>query len=806
MKKTPLFLILFLSTIFYSHSQNITISGYITDEKNGETLISASVFESFSKKGAVSNSFGYYSITIPKGQVDILFSYVGYTDNIKNFTLTKDTVINIKLQEETLLNEITVLGNKKELGVQGSQMSAIDVPITQIKSVPALFGETDVLKALQLLPGVKAGMEGSAGIYVRGGGPDENLFLLDGVPLYNVNHLGGFLSVFDADAIKDVTFYKGSFPARFSGRLSSVVDITMKDGNNKKLHGNVSVGLISSKINLEGPLFNDKTTFNISARRTYFDILLQPFLKIAAAQEGAQNVSAGYYFYDFNAKISHKFSDNDRLFFSAYLGDDGVYSTTNQSYNFTGNTSYDKFNMNMKWGNSIAALRWNHVINNKLFMNTSATYTRYRYFVKIGTESGINSTSQNSYTNTSVGYNSGIEDITGKVDFEYSPNTNNEIKFGANLTNHTFRPGVQVYKLDEKTGSDIQKMDTTIGDKNVYSNEFIAYIEDNIKLGQFFKANLGLNYSTYWVQGKFYQSLQPRISTNLMINHNLSFKAGYAYMNQYIHLLSNNNISLPTDLWVPVTKRIDPMNSHQVSAGFFYELNKIADLSVEGYYKSMNNLIEYNDGASFIGSSTGWEDKVSMGRGWGYGVEFLAQRSFGKTTGWIGYTWSKSERLFDRPEQVLNNGNVFPAKYDRRHDFSVVVSHKFSDRFDLAGTWVFSTGNAGTLALQNYQNVNIKDNYWYNSALPYINARNNFRLPDYHRLDIGMNFHKQKKHGIRTWNFSIYNLYNHQNPFYIYTKTDYKYNYYTGDYVTTKKLMQVSLFTIIPSISYSYKF
>jgi hypothetical protein len=812
MKKLKVFCSLLFLFTGITHAQNHTISGYITDEKSGETLISASVFDSKSNKGVVTNPYGYYSLTIPKGNASIQYSYIGFSAQKRSINLTKDTVINIRLTDATELKEVTVVGNRKELGVHGSQMSAIEVPIAQIKAVPALFGETDILKALQLLPGVKAGTEGTSGMYVRGGGPDENLFLLDGVPLYNVNHLGGFFSVFNADAVKNVTFYKGSFPARFSGRLSSVVDIRMKDGDNKKLHGNVSVGIISSKFNLEGPVFDDKTTFNISARRTYFDLLLQPILKLTAAQQGVENMSAGYYFYDVNAKISHKFSDKDRLYVSAYMGDDAVYSNVRQNYmNYQSTTSSDWMKMDMKWGNAIAALRWNHIINNKLFMNTTATYTRYRYFVSIGTESEFKSPAQQTHNTTTLGYNSGIEDLSAKVDFDYSPTPNHDIKFGGNITNHTFRPGVQVFKMVEEQNNTTQKMDTTIGDKNVNSNELIMYAEDNISLGSFVKANIGLNFSNYLVQGKFYPSFQPRLSANILLSDKLSLKLGYAYMNQYIHLLSSNNISLPTDLWVPVTKRIDPMNSHQVSAGVFYELLNIADLSVEGYYKSMNNLIEYKDGASFMGSSTGWEDKVSMGRGWGYGVEFLAQRSFGKTTGWVGYTWSKSERLFDRTGEILNNGIVFPAKYDRRHDISIVVSHKFSARFDLAGTWVFSTGNAATLALQNYQSTNSLQDSWYNnSSVPYINSRNNFRYPNYHRLDLGMNFHRQKKHGIRTWNFSIYNAYNQLNPFFVYPTTEYKYHYnpQTGESTESyqKKLKQVSIFTIIPSISYSYKF
>jgi hypothetical protein len=478
--------------------------------------------------------------------------------------------------------------------------------------------------------------------------------------------------------------------------------------------------------------------------------------------------------------------------------------------------------MNWNWGNIISALRWNHIINNKLFMNTTASYTRYRFYLSVGTETETVMTSppKTSIDAITLGYRSGIEDYSGKVDFDYAPNPNHDIKFGANYTYHTFRPGVTVAQLK----SDSMSMDTTIGDRNVYSHETMAYVEDNISLGYSVKLNAGLHYSNFYVQNQFYQSLQPRLGLRVLLNDKLSLKAGYAYMSQYIHLLSNSNISLPTDLWVPVTKRIEPMKSQQVAAGVFYNLVNLVDLSVEAYYKSMKNLIEYKDGATFFGSSTGWEDKVSMGRGWAYGIEFLAQKSVGKTTGWVGYTWSKSERLFDRTGQELNNGLSFPAKYDRRHDLSIVVSHKFSDRFDLSGTWVYSTGSCGTLALQEYAGSDVPQTYANNSfpkmdnntlqslnyttPLPYVSSRNNFRYAAYHRMDIGMNFHKQLKHGRRTWNISVYNAYNQLNPFLttVDTTTDVKENNGQYTYTQRKVLKQISIFPIIPSVSYTYKF
>ena len=810
------------------NAQNYTISGYITDERSGETLINASVYDINSRKGTVANVYGFYSLTLPRGEVDLQYSYVGYATQARKFNLRKDTVINIRFKESIDLQEITVIGHQRITGVQSTQMSAVEVPISQIKSVPTLFGEADLVKALQLLPGVQSGSEGSTGMYVRGGGPDENLFLLDGIPVYNVNHMAGFFSVFNPDAIKNVTLYKGSFPARFGGRLSSVIDVRMNDGNDKKIHGNVSVGIISSKINVEGPIVKEKTTFNVSARRTYSDILLQPIIKLGMAQnfqDEQGRLSAGYYFYDLNAKINHRFSNNDRLFLSLYMGDDVIYTNYRNRYSSfhddNTNTNYEftnRMNLGWNWGNIVSSVRWNHMINNKLFMNATAAYTRYRFDMGIGSESKTtivypDSTSRES-SEIFMGYNSGIEDYTFKADYDYAPHPNHDVKFGVNYTYHTFKPGVSVARINFKENEQTLSFDTVFGDKNVYSHETMFYAEDNISIGYALKVNLGLHYSFFNVQKETYHSLQPRISMRMLANDNLSFKAGYAAMSQNVHLLSNSTVSLPTDLWVPVTKRIKPMRSHQYSVGAFYNLKDIVDLSIEGYYKSMHNLIEYKDGATFLGSSTGWEDKVVMGDGWAYGIELLAQKSFGKTTGWIGYTWAKSDRLFNRPGQELNYGRVFPAKYDRRHDISIVVSHKFSETFDLSGTWVFATGNTGTLALQHYAGGTIpetNDNRYYDSPqyitneLNYISGRNNYRFNPYHRMDIGMNFHKKKKYGTRTWNISVYNAYNNNNPFLVYPKETYNWNPVTQQPIVKKSLVQISVFPVIPSVSYSYK-
>ena len=781
-------------------AQKRTLSGYVMDAASKETLIGATVVDKISGKGCATNSYGFYTLTLDQGQVDLQVSYVGYMQYNETLDLKENISMNFTLETNTTLEEVVVEAQRALVSARSPQMSVVEVPVQQIKSIPTLFGEADVLKAIQLLPGVQNGSEGSAGMYVRGGGPDENLLLLDGVPVYNVNHALGFFSVFNPDALKNVTLYKGSFPAHFGGRLSSVVDIRMKEGDMQKYHGNVSIGLISSKLNFEGPIVKDKLSFNLSFRRTYGDLLIKPALwLISSSNEGMNKLNVGYNFYDFNAKLNWKISDKDRLYLSFYTGDDAInfgvrykdYSTPDYQYN-------DEMGINWKWGNKVASLRWNHVLSQKLFMDASVNYTQYRHHLGADMSEEITYLAYNvtQISEFDMAYKSGINDLNAKVDFSYTPLPNHEIRFGGGYTYHIFRPEVQSVKLVAENQVEI---DTVAGASNVFAHETALYAEDNMTFGDIFRLNAGVHYSTFTVEGKTYQSVQPRLSASVMLASNLSLKAGYAYMTQYVHLLSNSSLSLPTDLWVPVTAKIVPMNAHQWSVGAFYEIPKLFDISLEGYYKIMDNLLEYKDGASFFGSSDTWENKVCLGRGWAYGVELLVQRSFGKTTGWVGYTWAHSNRQFDRPGMEINQGKVFPAKYDRRHDISITVQHKFSDRFDISGTWVFSSGNCGTLGTQIYEGL--PDDWGY---LPNIYAleRNNFRLGNYHRLDLSVNFHKQKKHGIRTWNISIYNVYNHQNPWVVYT--GYKWDPATN--TESKVLMQASLFPIIPSVSYSFKF
>ena len=785
-----------------------TVSGTITDQSTGETLIGATVLDTRSGKGTITNSNGRYTLTLKGNEALLRITFVGYEPIYDTVPLTGNPSRNYNLRPSITLNEVVITAERIN-SRESSQMSALEMPVEQLKAVPVLFGEADIIKAIQLLPGVQSGNEGTGGMYVRGGGPDQNLFLLDGIPLYNVNHLGGFFSAFNADAVKNVTLFKGSFPARFGGRLSSVLDVTTNNGNDKHIHGNVSLGAISAKFNLEGPIIKEKTTFCLSARRTYADFLMRPLIrKLATDVDGKTKLSAGYYFYDANAKLTHKFSDRSRLHATFYMGNDDVYTRLRTESSLAEDQYLDYTN---NWGNIVGGLRWNYVINPKLFMNLSLSYTQYTNTMNVGIEKIAQITTDSVQNSTITGnYLSRIQDLTTRLDFSYTPLPEHNIQFGSYYTRHRIIPSVatgSVDYYDQIQMTEPWKIEANLRDDTTRANELVAFAEDDWSINDIFKVNAGLHFSAFEVENIFYPSLQPRISSRALLGENLSVKLGYAYMSQYMHLLSTTSVSLPTDLWVPSTKRIKPMTAQQVAAGINYTIPMIVDLSVEGYYKHMNNIIEYRDGVTTFGSTAGWEDLVCIGDGWTYGVEFLAQRTFGRLTGWLAYTWSRTTHLFNRPGQELNNGNPFPAKYDRRHDFSIVLTYKFTDWCDVSATWVFCTGNTATLAMQKYPVASDDpDAYDGNSnlsnTLSYVSSRNNFRMPNYHRADISVNFHRKfkRKNCHRTINVSVYNLYNKQNPYITYTSSQYSYQGYS------KALMQLSIFPILPSVAYTLYF
>lgn len=727
----------------------------------------ASVYISDKNLGTTSNNFGFYSITLPADSVSLLITYVGLQSFEKRFLLDKDVVIDAAMEPVQELEEVVVTTSRKPGIQQRTQMSSVDLSIETIKSLPRFLGETDIIKAIQLLPGVQAGNEGQSGIYVRGGGPDQNLILLDGVPVYNVSHLFGFFSVFNADAVKSVELVKGGFPARYGGRLSSVLDIQMKEGNNKELHGEGGIGLIASRLTLEGPFKKGKeSSFMVSGRRTYIDILAKPFIK--SATEG---VNTGYYFYDLNAKANVKMSEKDHLYISGYFGNDRFYAKE----------KYDDYTTNagLTWGNATAVARWNHLFSKKLFGNLTAHYSRYNFDIS-SEEKG--QTSNDYYK---LRYYSGIEDVSAHYDIDFLPNPNHFIKMGTGITFHNYKPGA-IQSKESYPGS--TAIDTLIQYNFIKARETDTYIEDDIRLSSKLKSNVGLHFTSFSVRNKTFTSVQPRIALRYLLNPDVSLKASYAQMNQYIHLLTNSGIGLPTDLWVPVTDKVPQQKSQQWATGVAYNYKNTYEVSVEGYYKKMDNVIEYAEGASYLDASGNWEDKVEQGKAWSYGAEFFVQRKRGRTTGLIGYTLSWTNRKFAN----LNFGNTFPYRYDRRHDLKGAIVHKLSKRIDLSADWVFGTGQAITLPVEKYIDNN-------GNEIQVYQKRNGFRMAPYHRLDVAITFTKVKKHHTRNWIFSIYNVYNRRNPFYIYLGSENAAPY-------KPVFKQVSLFPLLPSFSYQFKF
>lgn len=776
---------LIAATFNLSAQKSYTISGYIEDASSGEKLISANVFDYKSGLGTVTNIYGFFSLTLPKDSVDLAFSYIGFQQERRKFLLNKNLEMNIALNDAVELTEIEVTADRVEKIEETTQMSKIDVPVEQIKKLPALLGEVDVLKALQLLPGVQSGGEGQNGLYVRGGSPDQNLVLLDGVPVYNVSHLLGIFSVFNADAIKNVTLTKGGFPARYGGRLSSILEINMNEGNLKESHGEGSIGLISSKIALQGPIVKDKTSFLLSARRTYADLIFKPIIKAAAASSG-EDLGIDLYFYDINAKVQHKFNNKHRLFASFYRGSDVFFNT----YKYDNNVSEG----GIKWGNSIAALRWNYQINNKLFANTTLTYSKYKINFIVGSSFTDSDGTKDAF---SAKYKSGIEDYAAKIDFDYIPNPTHYIRFGAAATHHTYSPGA----LSLNSEYDETRYDTLIGANDAYSKEFNTYIEDDMQFGAF-KTNVGIHASAFNVNGKTYASIQPRIGMRYLLSNDVALKGSFSTMAQYINLLTFEGLSLPTDLWVPSTEIIKPQTSWQAALGIAKTINDKFEISIEGFYKKMKNVVAYKEGASFLdGLNNDWESKITQGEGLAYGAEFFIQKKKGKTTGWIGYTLSWNNRRFD----AFNGGEWYPFRYDRRHDISLVVTHKLSDRIHLSAAWVYGTGNAVSLNTFKYNSMRDFQSPGVFSSTSVIESggkKNAFRMSNYHRLDFSIEFHKKKKNWERTWAIGAYNTYNHKNPYFIIAT--YKDNFGIGN--SEKVFKEVSILPIIPSVTYSFKF
>lgn len=764
--------------------ERFTFNGYVKDSLSGESIIGASVTVVGSNRSLLTNSFGFFSVTIPTGEYDVLFSHVSYESITRRIQLNSDQSLSISLLPKSAsLQEVVVFNKRRDGNVKNAQMGKLDLSMNQIRSIPAFLGEVDVLKAIQLLPGVQSAGEGNAGFYVRGGGPDQNLILLDDATVYNTGHLFGFFSVFNGDAIKNVSLIKGGMPAQFGGRLSSVLDVAMKEGNMNRFQGEGGIGLIASRFSVQGPIQKDKSSFIISARRTYIDALIKPFINKSSGFYGS-----GYYFYDLNAKVNYRFSDKDRLFLSGYFGRD--------VFNF--NNAKRSFSTRIPWGNATGTLRWNHVFGPRAFSNTTLVYNDYKFDFTAKQD------------NFQVGLSSGIRDIGWKTDLDYYPSPQHKIKLGMSITHHTFVPNVVSGRQDSIVFQPNNP-------RAKYAIESALYLQDDWNIGQRWKVNYGVRLSRFTQIGPFtryvrdasgnridsmvygraraiqsYGGLEPRLTLRYELDANSSIKSAITRNYQYIHLVTNAGSTLPTDLWVPSTYAVRPQESWLFALGYF---RNFADNSIETswevYYKDMQNQIEYKEG--YTPGLADPEEEFVFGKGWSYGSEWLINKVKGRLTGWVGYTLSWTWRRF--PD--LNAGETYPARYDRRHDVSVVANWELNRKWKFGGVFVYGTGNAITLP---------ERFYFINGVLTQEFSRlNQYRMLPYHRMDVSATYTppvKPGRKGGQSWVFSIYNLYSRQNPYFLYF--DQTGQLSNGD--LTVEARQVSLFPILPAVTWNFKF
>ncbi len=779
MKKLLFLLLIFIYCI---EAEAYTISGFVYDANSGEKLIGAYVYDSSSQRGTISNEYGYFSLGIGT-YANVRVSYLGYNSFEKIFNIDKDIFVDFSLQIESVQLQEFKLSSQQKIE-ERAEMSTISIPMKQLKQLPMLAGELDIVKALQLLPGVQSGHEGQSKMYVRGGSHDQNLLLLDDVPIYNINHLGGFVSVFNPESINSFNMYKGAFPARYGGRLSSVLDVRMKDGNMKERHTTATLGILSCKIQTEGPIIKDTASYMISARRFMYDLITKPIGWIMNNKQ-----SSGYTFYDLNAKFNYKPSSKDRLLLSFYHGNDKSSATKKEKEKYS-KTSFDN---KAKWGNTLLALRWNRVLSKDLFANVTMSYSQYRYksTVEYKYTDDYDEDFKNEYS-----FYSKINDIALKYDFSYFPFKNYSLRAGGQHINHDFRPnGTVTYQ----TGSDFNEKNIT----KYHSWENTAYLENNINLSNIFKANIGLRAVAYSTENKTYANLEPRAFVSINIPYVFALKASVSKMCQYSHMLTYDGQGLPTDIWLPVTKDIPPQQATIFSVGLSRSIIQGLEFSTELFHKKMNNLVDYKEGAGLMGNNfDNWSEIIETGgNGTSEGIEFLLQKNEGRVNGWVAYTLSESNRQFDN----INKGKVFPYIYDTRHNFSIACNYDINKNITLSATWQYMTGRAMNFFNTIYEVGIYDDSDMYLWGVGINAKKNSIRMHPYHRLDLGFTYRKVKKQSERIINVGIYNVYNRANPYYYYADwkdiTDAN-GKPTGQ--SKRVIIQRSMFMFMPSISYTW--
>lgn len=750
--------------VFIASAQKITISGYIKEAISNEALIGASVVNANTKTGTSTNQYGFFSITVSAADtIELLISYQGYKIAAKKIAAKENIRIDIFLESSTgLLGEVVVTAGKNNRNVQKAQMGVIDVPLKAIKNLPVLLGERDIMKIIQLLPGVQGGQEGTTGFYVRGGNQDQNLVQLDEATVYNPNHLFGLFSTFNVNAVNNVQLIKGGFPAEYGGRLSSILNITMKEGNKTKYQVEGGIGLLSNNLTVQGPIQKNKSSFIISARRSHIDVLLKAF--------GTPKKTTTYKFYDLNAKMNFECGKKDHLFISFFKGNDDA------SYN-----NVNSLNYTTDFGNSTGTFRWNHLFGNKTFANTSVIYNDYNLAL---------STSQNNYYSLLF---TGVKDVSAKSDITIIPNTKHKIKTGFTITRHQLSPASFSAQIPRR-GNRLTINKDSIDKLN--STEMAFYTGDEFDLSEKFSVNYGIRVPFFTASGKTYSFIEPRITTKLSLGPVASIKASYTRMNQFLHLIPSSTAGLPTDIWVPSGKRTKPQSATQYALGYFrnFKDNDI-ETSMEVYYKKMDNQSLFGEGKQ-LKINSNLDSLLVYGKGESYGAEFFVKKNTGKLTGWIAYTLSKTIQHFND----LNFGKKFPFKYDRRHVLSVTASYQLTKRWTFSTVFVFSTGAAFTVPTGRISTLNsgtiFEGNYYV------YDSRNNYRFASYHRLDLSFANKKTvklfKKHYEREWTFGLYNTYSRLNPYFV---------YFEIDALTSKPTAkQVSLLPIVPSVSFNFKF
>lgn len=771
-----------------------TISGYVL-QKNGEPLINATIRDVESKTGTLSNEYGFFSLTLLEGKHTLRITYIGFGEKVESVDLNRNILLKVYLKEDYSLDEVLVVGDLNS-PINTTQTGKVSFNAHDLRTEYALFSSPDVVKTLQSLPGVASGTEMLSGLYVHGGNNDENLFLLDGTPLYQVSHLGGLFSAFNTDIIKNIDFYKSGFPARYGGRLSSVVDVRTNDGDLKEYHGTFSMGLLDGRIQYEGPIIKNRTSFNIAMRRSWLEAFSAPAFYFRNKSNSDDKITGKYAFHDINAKLTHYFSNISKVYISFYTGNDMLKINNKQIFNdYTEDSDEELYrtNFNLQWGNATTAIHWNYRLSPKLFVNITGIYSRSRSSFNYKKEEQFLNEGEVMRLTSVERYNRSIIDDAGyRLEFDYRPGASQHIRMGSNYLFHAFHPQSRI--LNEYSGNEMQVDTLRNSSYHFYrGHEFTLFAEDDIALGREWRLNIGMHYTMFKVTDKTYHEVEPRAAIRYLLNEHTALKLSYTEMSQFMHLLSSTYLNFPTDYWVPSTSNIHPMRSRQFAAGLYMRLPYQVNLSVEGFYKTMNHILEYDGKNQLAPSVENWEADVKRGKGRAYGVELALSRHVLKTSMNFSYTLSWSKRKFDD----IYRG-WYANKFDNRHKINISVRHQLTQQIEAYAAWNYHSGNKITVPSQ----------YIESPALPGINGKkpgqwvyeepNNATLPAYHRLDLGVNFRKVTKRGFeRIWNISIYNAYCRMNV--LYAKVD---DLSAGKF-TSKA---TGVFPIIPSFSYTLKF